>query len=130
MWTTAEDSIDTSRMVNPKLVKFSLGEIITNIPEQFKNFSLNNPDDVRFIVATCDEPLRAFALLLKLSTRNEVKRGEVIAPFSLYDRGLCRRIMLKFTDKKLSKDSIQFFIIHCVEFASYTSLVKCENIII
>ena len=104
MWTTIEDSIDTSRMVNPLLVKFSLHEIISNIPEQFKNFSLNNPDDCKFIVATCKEPLRAFALLLKLSTRNEITRGSVIAPFSLYEKGLCRRIMLKFTDEKHTKD--------------------------
>ena len=98
MWFTVENSIDTSRKINPMLVKFSVQELISNMPEQFKRLTLNNPNDCKFLVATCTDPIRAFSVLAKMSTKNKYGNGQVTVPFEVIDQGDCRRIMMKFTD--------------------------------
>ena len=105
-WSTDEDFIDTSKPINRKLLKYNCHELIRNMPEQFRRLNLNSNNDCKFIVATCDEPIRAMAIHAKLSTKFDAGDGVKISAFDILDNGNCRRIMLKFTHDSLTKDSV------------------------
>ena len=93
-WSTNEDYLDTSKAINPALVKFPLTELIMNMPEQWRRFTCSNRRDCVTMVAICSEPVRAMS--------NHMKLSDIKSQVSAYDRiekSTCRRVMLKFTSK-------------------------------
>ena len=106
-WITNEDCIDTSRKINPKLVKYSAHSLAATIPEQFKKLNLCTPDDCIFLVSTCSEPLRAMSLHNKISSSNawghkRNENDEKSTPFEILNVAECRRVMMRFTNMSLT----------------------------
>ena len=103
MWNTVEDFVDTNIVINPRLVKYSAKEFITNAPEQFKRINLNHINDCKMVNSVCKEPIRIFSLNNKLGTVNKWghKRDpedHKCTPFHLMEIDDCRTSMLSLTD--------------------------------
>ena len=108
-WITNEDFIDKSRMINPKLVKYSAHSLAASMPEQFKRLNLCTPDDCTFLVSICSEPVRAMSLHNKISSSNvwghkKNENDEKSTPFEILNVAECRRIMMRFTNTSLSTE--------------------------
>ena len=84
-------------MINQSLKKFSVYELMSNIPEQWKRFNLSNRRDCITMVSICDQPMRAIANHLKLNTRSNNTSA-----FDTIEKGKCRRVMLKMTNNTLT----------------------------
>ena len=109
MWSTKEDKINTSITINPRLQKYTAKEFISNIPEMFKKFNLNNLADCKMIVAACEEPVRVFSLHNKMGTINSWGHkanptDNRCTPFQLIEIGNCRRPMLSISDASFTDE--------------------------
>ena len=108
-WITDEDCVDTSKRINPKLVKYTAHSMAASFPEQFKKLNLCTPDDCLFLVSTCSEPWRAMSLHNKISSSNawghkHRETDEKSTPFEILNIAECRRIMMRFTNMSLNPD--------------------------
>ena len=106
-WITNEDYIDTSRKINPKLVKYTAHSLAASFPEQFKKLNLCTPDDCTFLASICSETMRAMSLHNKISSSNAWghKRNvtdEKSTPFEILNVAECRRVMMRFTNMSLN----------------------------
>ena len=93
MWSTFEDSIDTSLPINPDLVKFSANELLSCMPEQFRRLNLVKNEDCGFLFATCSEPMRLIALHARLMA----KTLHQTTIFDDIQQEGCLDVMLKLT---------------------------------
>ena len=79
---------------------------------QFKRFSLGSNDDLTFLFATMKHPIRTIAVHNALGAWNpyghkENAEDRLSTPFKLFDKGACRRVMLRFTDDENSAEENQ-----------------------
>ena len=102
MWSTLEDSIDTTLPINPDIVKFSANELLSCMPEQFRRLSLVKNEDCGFLFATCSEPMRLITLHARLMARTL----EQNTMFDIMEQDDCIDIMLKLTKPEQSKVNI------------------------
>ena len=108
-WSTDEDEINTDRIINPKLIKYSANDLIANMPNQFRRLNLCSSQDSKFLVATCTEPIRIMSVHNKISTSNEwghkkSQSDKKSTPFEILNVGECRRIMMQLTSDSLNAD--------------------------
>ena len=94
--------------INPSLKKFQITQFIRQIPRMFKKLTVGSDDDITFICDTTVEPERVLTEFIKMLAKKEEghKKDEndwTSTPFQIMEVPTCRRIMLKFADKDLSK---------------------------
>ena len=76
---------------------------------QFKRFSLGSNEDLTFIFSNVKEPIRAISIHNALGAWNpfghkDNAEDRLSTPFKLFEKGACRRVMLRFTDDENSAE--------------------------
>ena len=108
-WFTNEDHMDTTKKINPRLVKYTPGDLIANMPNQFRRFNLCNLNDIKTIVATCTQPMKLMVTHNRVSSANEWghKRSPndpKSTPFHILEISDCRRVMLRESSDNLTNE--------------------------
>ena len=108
-WSTDEDEINTDRKINPKLIKYSVNDLIANMPNQFRRLNLCSGQHSAFLAATCEEPMRIMSYHNKISTSNDWghkkdPNDKKSTPFEILNVGECRRIMLQIASDSLNTE--------------------------